>query len=114
MKITEHFKLAVGVTAAAVIIFPFLILKLVMMPFEKPRKLTPEQVAELLRKCIDGTATDGGIDYFICTDIANAELNELKDQVGQLYGPGWSSEATRSHLEALLREVETMIAPTKA
>ncbi len=114
MKIIERLKLVAGVTAAAVVIVPFLILKIVTMPFERPRKLTPEQVAEFLRKCIEGTARDGEVDYFISVEIADPRLNEVKDRVGQLFGPGWSSEETHADLEEILREVEAMLTPTTA
>jgi len=94
-----------------VVIVPFLILKILTMPFERPRRLTPEQVAAFLRKCIAGTAKDGEIDYFISVDIADARLNEIKDEVGAVFGPGWASPETREVLEDLLRRVEAMAAP---
>jgi hypothetical protein len=74
----------------------------------KPRERTPEQVADSLRRMLAGTATEGEIDYFISVDIADPELNDVKDRVGKLYGPGWSSEETRADLHALLRKVEGM------
>ena len=114
MKIIERLKLIAGVAAATVVIVPFLIIKLVSMPFERPRKLTPEQVAEFLRNCLDGTARDGEIDYFISVEIEDPKLNDVKHRVGLLYGPGWSSEETRADLQTLLREVEGMAAPTIA
>jgi hypothetical protein len=110
VKIAQHLKTAVGVTAAAVVIVPFLVLKIITMPFEKPRKLTPEQVAEFLRKCIERKATDREIDYFISVDIADPELNRVRDRVAGLYGPGWSSEETRADLRALIQQVEAMSA----
>jgi hypothetical protein len=80
----------------------------------KPRERTPEQVADLLRRALAGTATDGEIDYFISVDIIDPALNDVKDRVGALYGPGWSSEETRADLRALLREVEGMSPATVA
>ena len=116
MKIAERLKTAAAFVITlpyiVVVIVPLLILKVVTMPFEKPRRLTPEQVAALLRKCIDGTATDGEIDYFVSVEIADPRLNEIKDEVGFLFGPGWTSPETRQALEELLGRVEAMPATT--
>ena len=112
MKTAERLKTAAALIATlpyiVVIVVPFLILKLVTMPFERSRRLTPEQVAAFLQKCISGTATEGEIDYFISVDIADPTLNEVKDREGALYGPGWSSEDTLAELQAILGKVESM------
>jgi hypothetical protein len=76
---------------------------------QKPRERTPEQVAALLRAALDGTATHRDMDYFISIDIADPTLNEIKDEVGSLYGPGWGDDYTRERLEGLLRRVEALM-----
>ncbi|HEX8214223.1 MAG TPA: hypothetical protein VF582_01990 [Allosphingosinicella sp.] len=75
----------------------------------KPREMTPQEAAELLRKCIDGTAKYGEIDYFISVDIVDPVLDDVKDEVGMLYGPGWDDEETRARLREQLRRVEDLI-----
>ncbi len=74
----------------------------------KPRERTPAQVAALLQAILDGTASEGEIDYFISVDIADPRLDAIKDAVGLLYGSGWDSDATRDELVELLRQVEAM------
>jgi len=106
LKITAAF--IVMLPYFVVVIVPILVLKLLMMPFERPRRLTPEQVAEFLRQCIEGTAKDGEIDYFISVDIADPRLNEIRDEVGAIFGPGWGSAETREMLKVMLRRVEEM------
>lgn len=61
----------VACLAAGLILPLFIVVKLVMKPFERPRQLSPEEVAALLRSFIDDTATGGEIDYFVCCDIAD-------------------------------------------
>ena len=58
----------------------------------KPRDRTPEQVAELLRAALNGTATHRDMDYFISIDITDPTLNDIKDEVRSLYGPGWETD----------------------
>jgi hypothetical protein len=74
----------------------------------RPRELTPEQVAALLRAMLDGTASDGEIDYFISVDIADSRLDAIRHEVELLYGPGWDSDETRERLTELLRQAEAM------
>jgi hypothetical protein len=74
----------------------------------KPRERTPEQVAQQLRAALNGTATHRDMDYFISIDIADPTLNEVKDEVGSLYGPGWDDDYTREKLNGLLRRVEAL------
>lgn len=104
--------LAVGLMLPFLLIL--LILKLVMIPFETPRQLSPEAAAALLRNFIDGTATDGEIDYFISVEIADPILNDVKDEVGVLFGPGWEDEETKAALREQLRRVEQMISAQSA
>ena len=75
----------------------------------QPRERTPEQVARLLQAAIDGTATHRDMDYFISINIADPTLNEIKDEVGSLYGPGWEDDYTREKLTELLRRVEAFM-----
>ena len=72
----------------------------------KPRGRTPEQVAQLLRSALGGRATHEEMDYFISVDISDPTLNEIKEEVGSLYGPGWEDDVTREKLRQLLLRVE--------
>lgn len=80
----------------------------------KPREMTPEEAAALLRRCIDDTATAGEIDYFISVDIVDPVLDDVKDEVGVLYGPGWDDEETKARLREQLQRVEELIRPPRA
>jgi hypothetical protein len=84
-----------GCLAVALMLPVFLLLKLVSMPFEKPRQLSPEEAAALLRSFINGTATDGEIDYFISCEIADPILNDVKDEVGVLSVPAGRTRIPR-------------------
>lgn len=88
---------------AIAMIWPFLMLfTLASKPFSRPRKMSVADVATLLRKCIDDTATVGEIDYFICSNIADPTLDHIKDEVGAIYGPGWGEEEANNILAQLL------------
>ncbi len=73
---------------------------------QRPQERSSQQVAQLLRAAINGTATHRDMDYFISIDIADPALNEVKDEVGRLYGPDWNDDYTREKLKELLRRVE--------
>lgn len=74
----------------------------------KPSDRTPEQVARVLRAALNGSATHEQMDYFISIEIADPTLNEIKDEVGSLYGPGWEDDVTQEKLRQLLRRVEAL------
>ena len=61
------------------------------------------------RKCIAGTATHREIDHFTSIDIVNPVLDDVKDQVGVFYGPGWDDEETKARLREQLQRVETLM-----
>ena len=75
----------------------------------KPRVRTPDQVAAILRASLNGTASHRDMDYFVSIDIADPALNEIKEEVGSLYGPGWDDDYTRERLKGLLRRVEAIM-----
>ena len=96
-----------GCLASVVVVPIFLALKLLTMPFEKPIQRTPEEVAGLLRKCLNDSATDGEIDYFISCEIADPDLEKIRIEVGSMFGPGWDTPKTRNRLQDLLQRVES-------
>lgn len=74
----------------------------------RPRTATAGEVAEILRKCRDGTATHREIDRFISIAIADPALDAVREEVAMLHGPGWYDETTRARLAALLQRVEAL------
>lgn len=72
----------------------------------RPRAMTRQEVAVLLQKCIDDTASHSEIDYFISVDIVDPLLDDVRCEVGVLHGPGWGSEETKARLREQLERVE--------
>lgn len=75
----------------------------------RPRDMSAEQVAALLRKFIDGTATDGQWDYFATGPrIADPELEAIRQDTAELWGPPVEPYTTK-RLEELLARTEALI-----
>jgi len=89
-----------------------LIVKLATMPFEKPRTLTPEQVADYLRSFLDGTDGPWDWDNFATRPLADARLDDIRDRLAALDVP--LSQADVEPLKALIAEVEAIVATDKA
>jgi hypothetical protein len=117
MKLPNELKaglrLAITLPIIALMAVPFMLYKLVTLPFEKPLELKPEEAAAFLRKCVDGQATEDELDYFSGVQIADPKLNEIMEELGSLFGRGWPvaeppSPETRAALRKMLRQVEAM------
>ncbi|MEQ6334715.1 hypothetical protein [Sphingobium sp. MK2] len=86
----------------------FLVVKLVMIPFEKPRNLSPEQVVDYLKGFLDGTDGPWDWDNFTTRPVADPQLDDIRDRVAALDVP--LSDADIGPLEALLAEAEAIAA----
>lgn len=86
----------------------FLLVKLVMMPFEKPRNLSAGQVVDYLKGFIDGTDRDWDWDNFTTCPIADPRLDDIRDRVTAFDVP--LSDADVAPLKALLAEAEAIAA----
>lgn len=95
-----------GCVAAIFIVPVFLLVKLVTMPFEKPRNLSAEQVVDYLKGFINGTDRDWDWDNFTTRPIANPRLDDIRERVSALDVP--LSEADVDPLKALLAEAEAI------
>ncbi|MXP45958.1 hypothetical protein GRI43_00945 [Altererythrobacter luteolus] len=91
-----------GVLAAAIVIPIALLLKLVMLPFDRPMKRTPEEVEGYLRDFIEGTGEEWDWDDFVSIEIADTRLDSIRERASKF--PDVGSE----ELNALLREAEEL------
>ncbi|NML10532.1 hypothetical protein HHL08_10275 [Sphingobium sp. AR-3-1] len=69
----------VGCIAAIAILPVFLIVKPVMVPFEKPRTLSPEEVIGYLRGFLEGTDGPWDWDNFTTQPVANPRLDDIRE-----------------------------------
>jgi hypothetical protein len=97
-----------GLAAAAVILPVAIVVKLIIMPFERPAKRTAEDVARSLRYLVDETRTDWDEtwDSFTCIPIADPRLDSIRDRVARIDLP--LSEEGRRALRTLLAEAEAI------
>jgi hypothetical protein len=71
--------------------------------------MPPKEVAVLLRKFVDDTATHSEWDYF-CTGrpLADPDLEAIRNEVGELYGPR-VEPCTTERLQELLGRAEAIV-----
>lgn len=94
---------------AAIFIVPvLLIVKLVMMPFEKPFNRTPEEVVGYLRDFLEGTGGQWDWDDFASIPIADPRLEDIRQRVSALDLP--MSDADVGPLTELIAEAEAIAA----
>ena len=98
----------IGCIAATFIVPVFLIVKLVMMPFEKPFNRTPEEVVGYLKGFLEDSGGPWDWDDFTSNPIADPRLEDIKQRVAALDVP--LSEADIGPLNALLAEAEAIAA----
>ena len=89
-----------GVLAAAVIIPIAVLLRLAMLPFERPMKRTPQEVVGYLRDFIEGTGGDWDWDDFVSIQIADPRLDSIRERASKFPDVG------QGELQSLLREAE--------
>ena len=63
----------------AIVLFPIvIIIKLIIFPFERPMKRTPDEVVRYLQDFVDGTGRDWDWDDFTSCPISDPQLEELR------------------------------------
>lgn len=97
-----------GFVVAVPLLPAFLVVKLILMPFEKPRNLSPEEVVGYLKRFISGTDAPWDWDNFTTRPLADARLDDIRERVAALDVP--LSDADLGPLNALLAEAEAIAA----
>lgn len=95
---------AAGYLAAAVLLPVAVIVKLVMMPFERPFQRSASEVATYLRDFIDGTGGDWDWDDFTSIPIADPALEAIRRRAIEIDHLGTREAAIvleKLHSEAL-------------
>lgn len=96
---------ALGVVAAAIIIPFAVLLKLVTLPFERPMKRTPEEVAAYLRDFIGGSGDERDWDEFVSIRITDPRLDSIRKRASQF------PDVRKHELTMLLSEAEGLASP---
>ncbi|CAM5483730.1 hypothetical protein ACFSUK_26270 [Sphingobium scionense] len=89
-----------------------LVLKLALLPFEKPVERSPQEVATYLRDFLEGKGGYGDWDYFTSTEIADPRLNDIRERAANLNLP--FGEEEEALLEELITEVMEIVAEEAA
>lgn len=95
---------AVGVGVVAIVVPIAIFVKLITMPFERPRKRTPQEVTQFLRGFIDDSDGEWDWDEFTSTPLADPALESIRQRAASIVLP--ISEEGRRTLRALLVEAE--------
>ena len=88
------------------VLLAFIVLKLVLMPFERPMKRSPDEVACYLRDFLNGTGGTWDWDDFISVPIADPRLEDLRYRAANLDLPIGDDET--ASLKALVAEAEML------
>lgn len=91
------------------VILVSLILKLVMLPFERPSHRSADEVARYLRSFIDGTGEEWAFDDFTSRRLADPRMESVRSRAEL-----WDEKEDLSELLALLAEVESIAATDRA
>jgi len=92
----------------AVPLFMFAIIaKILLIPFERPQKVSAIQVALYLQEFIEGFGADWDWDDFTSVPIADPQLESIRARASQVNLP--VDDAGLATLGALLSEVENLI-----
>ena len=96
----------VGVFLAIPMLIVALIVKLIILPFERPSKVSPEEVRAYLHHMINDSGEAFDWDDFISIRIKDPELDEIRSQAARIELP--LNEAGKQKLRVLLKEVEIL------
>ena len=99
---------AFGCLGAAIFLPIALIVKLIVSPFEKPIRRTPDEVAGHIRAMLDRTIWDENSEYdydeFSCVPITDDQLESIARRACEAFE--LPSGPDRAALESLLAETE--------
>ncbi len=95
-----------GIVSAIVLLPIIILIKLILIPFEKPANIKPSEVSKFLREFHDGTGGAWDYDDFVSVPIADPRLDKIRKRVSDLELP--ITDEGKSELRKLLAEVERM------
>ncbi|MBO9623500.1 MAG: hypothetical protein J7500_12390 [Sphingomonas sp.] len=81
----------------------FLLIKLVLLPFERPSHRPAEDIAEALRHTVDSTGSGWEFDDFISVPLADPRLESIRERALQ-----WDGGEDVQELEVLADEAEAI------
>ena len=84
----------------------FIVLKLIVMPFERPIERSPAEVAKYLSDFLNGTGGDWDWDDFVSIEIADSRLEDIRQRAASLDLPMTSDQT--EPLKALVRDAEPL------
>ena len=94
------------------VLLAFMVLKVAVMPFERPSRRSADEVLRYLRDFLDGTGGPWDWDDFISIPIADPRLEDLRERAAALDLP--MTDADTAPLKALVAEAEALAAETHA
>lgn len=95
-----------GVLAAIVIVPIVTIIKLILLPFERPVKRSADEVVKYLQDFIEGTGDDWDWDDFTSIQIDDPQLEAIRIRAANIEFP--VCEKGLDALRALLSEARTL------
>lgn len=99
---------AFGAVLLVFVVPIFLVVKLILLPFEKPIQRTPAEVAKYLRDFLHGTGGDWDWDDFVSIEIADPRLDDIRERAAALELP--MPDTDTAPLQALVAEAEALAA----
>lgn len=102
----------IGFILGAVLLPPFIILKLIMMPFEKGAHRPPKYVARYIRDFIDNTSGEWDWDDFSSIPLADPRLEAIRTAACDVSLPCGDEEL--AELEALFSEAQSLARENRA
>lgn len=95
---------AAGVVAATILIPIAIVVKLISMPFERPVKRTPQEVAQYLRGFLSDSGGEWDWDDFTSIPLSDPSLESIRQRAASVELP--ITDEGRRTLVALLGEAE--------
>jgi hypothetical protein len=102
------FRNGLGLLATIVLVPIAIVVKLLVMPFERPAKSSPAEVADDLRDFLNGTSGDWDWDAFTSIPLADARLESIRRRACEVSLP--LDAEGRAAIERLLAEAERLAA----
>jgi hypothetical protein len=78
----------------------------------RPRKMTPAELVDLLRRMQGNETTHSEWDYFQALALSDPRLEAIRETVVPLYGPGFDASADPILALAIVRAEEVAAADT--
>ena len=95
-----------GVLLAIPTLIVAIIIKLIILPFERPKEISSKEVRDYLQDMINASGTAFDWDDFTSIRIKNPELEKIRSQASEIELP--INEAGKQKLRDLLKEIEIL------